>query len=102
MRSLKTYGKAMIRRMILDDYYLINETYIFKYSGIGLYPNTNEDMLTGKGNIVNVRLRTLYMCDDPEEKIGIIDIKKVHSVQLLTSVDIDLLLNNPEYEYNQI
>lgn len=102
MRSIKNLSRVMIRNMNVGNCYMINNRFIFHYSGIGKYPITKQDMLTGKGKIVDILDRSVSLTSDPEEKIGIIPIREVNSVQLLSQLDLDKELNNPYYEFNEI
>jgi hypothetical protein len=102
MRSLKFYGKSMFNSMIENNYYMINNTYVFNYSGLGTYPITNQNMITGKGKIVNIISGCVTICEDPEEKIGIITVDNVNTIQPLLTIDLDELLNNSIYQYDQI
>jgi hypothetical protein len=101
MRSLKLVGNSIFNKMIENNYYLINNHLLFKYSGIEIDLN-NRKMIMGEGKFVNTLSGNLTMIEDPLEKIEIIPFNQVNTIQYISSVDLDELLNDYYYNYEQI
>ncbi len=87
--------------MIENNYYLINNHLLFKYSGIEIDLN-NRKMVMGEGKFVNTLYGTLTMLEDPLEKIEIIPFNQVNTIQYISSIDFDELLTETYSNYNQI
>jgi hypothetical protein len=101
MRSLKLVGNSIFNKMIENNYYLINNHLLFKYSGVEIDPN-NRKIVMGEGKFVDTLNGNLTMLEDPLEKIEIIPFNQVNTIQYISSIDFDELLNDSYYNYNQI
>ena len=101
MRSLKLVGNSIFNKMIENNYYLINEHLLFKYSGVEIDLN-NRKIVMGEGRFVNTLLGSVTLLENPLDRIEVIPFNQVKTIQLVTSIDFNEILNDSCYQYNLI
>ena len=87
--------------MIENNYYLINDHLLFKYSGVGTDLN-NRKIVMGLGRFVDTQYGSVTMSENPLDEIEIIPFNKIDTIQQITSIDFDDLLNDNYYNLEQI